>query len=40
MKFLGKYRHGDESTITPPPKAVCDDFASAIELILETTIIQ
>ena len=31
----GKYRDGDEATISPPPNFVCDDFDSAVELILD-----
>ena len=31
----GKYRHGDEHSIQPPPSHVCDDFASAVELLLD-----
>jgi len=32
----GKYRAGDETSITPPPFAVCDDFAEAVDLIINS----
>ncbi|XP_076277961.1 haloacid dehalogenase-like hydrolase domain-containing protein 2 isoform X1 [Lasioglossum baleicum] len=31
----GKYREGDENTITPPPTKVCTSFVEAAEYILE-----
>ena len=33
--FAGKYRQGDEKKIEPGPTAVCADFPSAVQLILE-----
>ncbi|XP_033224560.1 haloacid dehalogenase-like hydrolase domain-containing protein 2 [Belonocnema kinseyi] len=30
----GKYRVGDENTITPPPAKVCESFVEAVEIIL------
>ncbi len=34
LSAAGKYRYGDENTIHPPPALVCDNFASAVECIL------
>ena len=31
----GKYRHGDEHTITPPPAKVCASFVQAVEAVLK-----
>ena len=31
----GKYREGDENTITPPPTKVCSSFVEAVEYILK-----
>lgn len=31
----GKYREGDETTISPQPTAVCSDFAAAVEYLFE-----
>jgi len=34
MSGSGKYRPGDEHSISRPPTAVCADFAAAVEYIL------
>ncbi|XP_033305947.1 haloacid dehalogenase-like hydrolase domain-containing protein 2 isoform X1 [Bombus bifarius] len=34
----GKYRDGDENTITPPPTKVCSSFVQAVEFILKKEI--
>lgn len=31
----GKYRSGDEDTITPPPIKVCASFVQAVQIILD-----
>lgn len=34
----GKYRDGDENTITPQPTKVCSSFVQAVEYILKNEI--
>lgn len=31
----GKYREGDEKTISPPPTAVCNDFQAAVDYLIK-----
>lgn len=35
LYFSGKYRHGDEDIIKPPPHLTCDTFPDAVNHILE-----
>ena len=34
IPMIGKYREGNESSIDPPPSAICENFSSAVDLIL------
>ena len=36
LSTLGKYRSGDETSIQPPPFAVCQDFAEAVDIIIDS----